>query len=310
MNLMHMRYAVEIARTGSINKAAEALFVAQPNLSRSVKELESDLGITIFDRSTKGMTLTPKGETFIQYAKNVLRQVEEIERICREEAETKQRFSISVPRASYVSEAFVQFSKSISADPAEIFYMETNSNKAINNILNSDYHLGIIRYAANYEQFFTSWLEEKGLEGELIAEFRYKLVLSNDNPLSKKEKLSFEDLKPLIEISHGDPYVPSLPLNVIQKEEQREDIQRHIFLFERGAQFNLLMENPETFMWVSPLPPHFLKTCNLAQKECTDQTKIYKDVLICRKGYRKSELDKRFLKELELSKKRCFFPTL
>ena len=76
MNVIHMKYAVEVAKAGSINKASETLLVAQPNLSRSIKELEADLGITIFLRTSKGMTLTPKGEEFMGYAKNILSQLQ------------------------------------------------------------------------------------------------------------------------------------------------------------------------------------------------------------------------------------------
>ena len=68
MNILYMKYAVEVAKTGSINKAADNLYIAQPNLSRAVKELENSLGITVFKRTPKGMTLTHDGEKFIQYA--------------------------------------------------------------------------------------------------------------------------------------------------------------------------------------------------------------------------------------------------
>lgn len=306
MNLLHMKYAVEIARTGSISKASEALYVAQPNLSRSVKELEADLGIAIFDRTSKGMFLTPKGETFISYAKKVLSQIDDLEKMCREGLSSKQRFSISVPRASYISDAFALFSKHLSSDPAEIFYMETNPSTAINNILSSDYNLGIIRYAEAYEKHFKAFLDEKNLTYELISEFKYVLIMSSDSALAKKESISFSDLKPFIEISHGDPYVPSLPMNVVLKEEHLDDTDRRVFIFERGGQFDLLMENPETFMWVSPLPEKLLKRYNLAQRACVDNTKLYKDVLIHKKDYVLSELDNLFITELVQSKRRCF----
>ncbi|MBR3403804.1 MAG: LysR family transcriptional regulator [Firmicutes bacterium] len=78
MNIQHMKYAVEIARTGSINKASRRLLVAQPNLSRSVKDLEASLGIKIFDRSPQGMVLTPAGEEFIGYATRILSQLERL----------------------------------------------------------------------------------------------------------------------------------------------------------------------------------------------------------------------------------------
>ena len=138
MNILHMKYAVEVAKAGSVNKAAEKLFMAPPNVSRSIKELESDLGITIFERSAKGVTLTHEGEEFIGYAKSLLKQIDHIEGLYKENSVKKQRFSISVPRASYISEALVEFSKDLGKESVEIFYNETNSQRTINNILNHD----------------------------------------------------------------------------------------------------------------------------------------------------------------------------
>ena len=152
MNILHMKYAVEVAKMGSLNKASESLYVALPNISRSIKELEADLGIAIFDRSAKGVTLTPEGEEFISYAKGILKQIEHVESLYKEGSPKKQKFSISVPRACYISEAFSEFSKMLTKDAAEIFYKETNSQRTINNILNHDYKLGIIRYAENYDK--------------------------------------------------------------------------------------------------------------------------------------------------------------
>ena len=110
MNFLHMKYAVEIADTRSLNKAAEKLFVGQSNLSRSVKELETSLGITIFERSARGMTLTPDGEEFIKYARNILRQVSDIENMFSRNNISRKRLSVSVPRASYIGSAFARFS--------------------------------------------------------------------------------------------------------------------------------------------------------------------------------------------------------
>ena len=122
-----MKYAVEVARLGSLGKASETLLIATPNISRSIKELEGDLGITIFERSQKGVTLTPDGEEFIGYAKNLLKQIEHVEGLYKENSVKKQRFSISVPRASYIAEALVDFSKELGKEAVAIFYKETNS---------------------------------------------------------------------------------------------------------------------------------------------------------------------------------------
>lgn len=304
MNILHMKYAVEVARLGSLNKAAETLLIAQPNISRSIKELEADLGITIFNRSAKGMVLTPEGEEFISYAQSILRQIDEVEMLYKQGSPKKQKFSISVPRACYISDAFAKFSKSISEDPAEIFYKETNSQRTIQNVLNNDYKLGIIRYAENYDKFFKSMLEEKGLAYEMIAEFSYVLIMNRENPLALKSEISFDDLPPYIEIAHADPYVPSLPLSVVKKDELPDNIDRRIFIFERASQFDLLSENPDTFMWVSPASQKVLDRYGLVQKKCVDNKKIYKDILIYREGYKQSNLDRQFITELCESRRR------
>ncbi len=304
MNILHMKYAVEVAKVGSINKASEVLMIAQPNLSRSIKELEADLGIAIFDRSAKGMTLTPEGEEFIGYAASILDQINDVEKMYRNGLPKKQKFSISVPRASYISNAFARFSTFISADPAEIFYKETNSYRAIQNILNSDYKLGIIRYAEHFDKYFKAMLDEKELSYELIAEFQYVLIMRKDSPLASLSEIHFSDMFSLIEIAHADPFVPSLPMAQVRKEELPDNIDRRIFVFERASQFDLLAENKNTFMWVSPQSNEMLERYGLIQRICTDNRKNYRDVLIYKKGYRLTELDKQFITELCRSKRK------
>lgn len=304
MNLLHMKYAIEVARLGSLGKASETLLIATPNISRSIKELEADLGITIFERNAKGMELTPEGEEFIGLAKRILAQMEQVENFYKNGAAKKQEFSISVPRACYISEAFAEFSKSLSTDAAEIFYKETNSQRTIRNMLEHDYKLGIIRYAENYDRYFKSMLEEKGFQYELVTEFSYSLLMSADNPLAKKENVTFDDLKDYIEIAHADPYVPSMPLSKVVKEELSENINRRIYIFERASQFDLLSINPETFMWVSPAPETLLNRYNLVQKKCADNKRVYKDVLIYKNGYKLTKLDRQFITALCDSKRK------
>ena len=307
MNLMHIKYAVEVANEGSINKAAEKLYVGQPNLSRAIKELEASLGVKIFERSAKGMGLTSDGETFIRYAKTILRQVDEVESIFNGSGSVKKRFSISVPRASYISDAFARFSHSLTNEAeAEIIYKETNSLRAIKNILHEDYKLGIIRYAENYDKYFKTMLDEKDMQYEMITEFSYVLAMTRDNPLASAEKITFDALKDYIEIAHADPYVPSLPLSQVRKEELPDNIGRRIFVFERASQFELLSENPETFMWVSPIPQKLLDRYDLVQIPCEENKKIYKDILIYKRDYKLTALDKAFIDELCKSKREMF----
>lgn len=304
MNFTHLKYVVEIANCKSINKAAEKLYVGQPNLSRALKELEADLGITIFERSPRGISLTPDGEFFIQYAKKILKQIDDIESIFKTESHSKKRFAISVPRASYITDAFSKFTKSFDkSDTVEFFYKETNSMRTIKNLTENDYKLGIIRYGENFDRYYKIMMKEKNLSYEMIAEFRYVLLMSKDSPLAMHEKITYADLADYIEIAHADPYVPSLPFAEVKKEEFPDNSTRRIFLFERASQFEILSQNHESFMWVSPIPQTLLDRYGLVERTCEENQKKYKDVLIHNKDYTLSELDKKFIDYLVAAKK-------
>lgn len=299
MNLLHLKYAVEIAETNSMTKAAERLYTAQPNLSRAMHELESALGITIFKRTSKGIYPTSEGEEFLGYARRVLSQVDEIEALYRSGGKKASKFSISVPRASYISCAFTEFVKNNDfSSGTELYYKETNSFRAINNIVNADYKLGILRYQTVYEDNFMEMLTEKGLNSELLYEFGNKLLFSASHPLASKDEIRIDDLTPYTEIAHADPFVPSLPLGMVKKNELADNISKHIFVFERGSQMDLLSRNPETFMWGSPVPKRLLALYSLVQRSCSENCRKYRDILIYKKDYSLTDTDKAFIKEL------------
>lgn len=114
----------------------------------------------------------------------------------------------------------------------------------------------------------------------------------------------YDDLKDLIEIAHADPYVPSLPLAEVKKEELPDNTARRICVFERASQFELLSQNKDTFMWVSPVPKELLDRYGLVQRPCAENKRVYKDVLIHRKDYSLSSLDKLFIEQLVSAKRR------
>ena len=296
MNIQYLKYAIEVEKHKSISKAAKNLYMGQPNLSRAIKELEDSLGIVIFERTSKGIAVTPNGEEFLQYAKRILSQIDELEEIYKTGKSDKQQFSACVPRAGYIAYAFSELAKSIKTDtPAEIFYKETNSMRAINNVLRGEYNLAIIRYQEAFEKYFESMFKEKNLMAKTITEFSYVLAMSVNNPLAKKEDITPEDLSDYIEIAHADPYVPSLPVIDVKKAEMSEFVDKRIYVFERASQYMLLEQVPNTFMWVSPMPDEMLANNNLVERECGDMKKKYKDVLIYRDNYKLTDIDKKFI---------------
>ena len=304
MNILHLKYAIAVSETGSISRAAEKLFVAQPNVSRAIKELENDLDIIIFDRNTKGMILTPDGERLINYGKKLLYQIDELEKTFKDK-KTKTVFSISVPRASYISSAFIDFSKKLKKfKNVEVFYRETNAYRVINNIMNEDYHLGIIRYSKNYDKYFKETLVKKDLKYEIVNEFKPLLLVSENSKLANLDSVSINDLVGLTEIAHGDPYVPSLPVSELAKSDKKIPNTKKIWIFERGSQFELLENNDDMFMWVSPVPKHILEKHHLKQLKCVDNDKEFKDLLIYKNSYILSDVDKEFITSLCMSRRK------
>jgi len=307
MNILHLKYAVEVERTRSITKAADNLFMGQPNLSRAIKELEETLGITIFKRTSKGMTPTQQGEIFLSYAKGILKQIDEIESIYKNEKQNKLSFSISIPRASYITYAFTQLVAKL--DPTkelEFNYKETNNVRAISNILQNNYNLGIIRFQSAHEDYFLNMLHEKELRYETLFEFEHLLLLSKKHPLAEKETILQEDLRDFIEIAHGDPYVPSLPVTEVRKAEFSDSVTKRIFIYERGSQFDLLGQVTSAYVWVSPAPLETLDRYGLIQRKCGDGNRKYKDVLIYKNNYKLNYVDKLFIDELNAVKKELF----
>ena len=302
-----MKYAVEVANTRSISKAAENLYTSQPNLSRAIKTLENDLKIKIFKRSSKGLEITIEGEEFLLYARSALAQIKKIETLYESRNERKLRLSVCVPRASYFSYAFTEFTKELDPESsAEIVYKETNSMRAILNVVKEEYDLAIVRYQSSFEKYFTTLFDEKKLNYEILNEFSYVLAVSKNNPLANKQEIVSEDLKGCTEITHGDPYVPSLPLIDVKRAELSEFAKKRVMVFERGVQFTLLEQVPNTFMWVSPIPEDLKDKFNLIERKCNFNTKTYKDVLIYRKKYHLSKLDNEFIEKIKIAKRKYF----
>ena len=305
MNMLHVEYALEVAKTGSINKAAENLFVAQPNVSRSIKELEAYLGITIFDRSSKGMTLTREGMDFVKSAQNVMNQISAMESLYRERNHKKLNFSVSVPRASYIADAFVSFSQNLNHDSTTVTYREANAFGVLDDVLLNGYKLGVVRYNAIYDEYYKRYFKEHDLHYEPVVEFKYKVVINREHPLADKN-ISFADLLPYVELCHKDLFVPYLSPRNTGNTDSPDSIKKKIYVFDRGSQFDILMRNNNAFMFMSPLPQKILERYNLIHKIVQDDDRVFKDELIYKNGYTLTDMDKAFLSEVHHSRISCF----
>lgn len=300
MNILHLKYAVEVERTGSITQAAENLYMGQPNLSKAIKELEAGIGTPIFKRTSKGVIPTVRGAEFLAMAKKVLAQIEHMEAIFVPGTRERQRLSISIPRASYLSHAFTDFVKLMDEEKEiDLDYKETNSTQAIQNILQEESTLAVIRYPIEHEKYFKNLLSFKSLSSETLLEFEYLVVMSKQHPLADAAQIKFEDLADYTEITHGDLEKPHSSASENPKTEEVPYIKRRIFVYERGSQFELLSNVPTTYMWVSAIPREMLERYGLVQRKCEVRHNRYRDVLIYKKGYKFNAPERLFLDELK-----------
>lgn len=301
MNTLHFKYAVEVERTRSISQAADNLSMAQPNLSKAIKELEETLSFTVFERTSKGVFPTPKGKEFLIYAKNILTQLDKVDALAKPELINTQHFNISIPRGSYIANGFTNFVSELDTTKGiHIKVQETNSMQAIQNITDGPFNLGIIRYQQLYESYFVDYLETKNLYYEPIWEFEYLALMSEKHSLAKAKKINSRQLYNFIEITHGDTTVPYLSLN--KKIDEDELLSKKIYVYERSNQFDLLSSIHTTFMWASPVPDRFLKRYGLVLRKCQDSKPLFKDLLIYHKKYNFSDLDQKFIQKLIESK--------
>lgn len=281
MNLSHLRYIVEVEKTRSITKAAQNLYMGQPNLSKAIKELEGELNITLFRRTAKGVEPTQKGAEFLGYAKTILSQVDELESMYKPHDNPVLKLNVSVPRASYISAAFASFMNEQERDThMAVRYRETSAISAVNDVSAGESDVGIIRYQTIYEPYFMGLIKNNWLQYEVLREFRHCLVMSESHTLAGMDVVPYHMLDGYTEIVHGDFQVPSLSLAEVKKSAEFRAANKKIFVFDRGSHLDLLERVTDTFMWVSPIPQSILSQHHLVQRESMPRGSLTRDVLI------------------------------
>ncbi len=144
MTLQQLRYVIEVAKTGSMNVAAKQLFVSQPSLSMAIRELENDVHISIFERTTKGVVITAEGEEFLGYARQIINQVELLEDKYIEAGQIKKKFGVSAQHYSFAVKAFVEMVKGFDMDKYEFAIREARTYDVIHDVITGKSEIGIL----------------------------------------------------------------------------------------------------------------------------------------------------------------------
>lgn len=303
MTIQQLRYIVMVEKEGSITKAAEKLFMNQPNLSRNILELEENLGFDIFKRTAKGMIPTPRGEEVIYHAKRILSRVDAIARISTRRTSRAHSLQLAVPRSSYISRAFTRLVASLDTSlPIHMDYKETTARQAIEDVADKKCNMGIIRYQQKFEQTFKEILTDRKLYFEELATFKYNILISKRSPLAVQDEIKKENLVNFIEVAYGESNNPTIGQEFVKGPA----IDRRINIYERGSQFGLLSAVPRAYTWAAPMPQETLDSYGLTVVKCSDETKLFSDILIYPESYRLTELDRSFLVELDRSRAELF----
>ncbi|MFA9463190.1 MAG: LysR family transcriptional regulator [Velocimicrobium sp.] len=196
MTLQQLKYAITIADKSSMNKAAQELFLSQPSLSTAIKELETEIGIELFYRTNRGITVTPEGVEFLGYARQVVEQYQLIEHRFVDKTNVKKKFSVSTQHYTFAVKAFVEMVKQFGMDEYEFAVHETKTYEVIEDVKNFKSELGIL-YLSNFnEKVLTKILKENGLEFQKLFECRTFVYLWAEHPLAHYKMITMEDLEP------------------------------------------------------------------------------------------------------------------
>lgn len=196
MKLHQLKYFIEVVLSGSINEAARRLYISQPTLSKAIKELENDLGIVLFTRTSTGISLSPDGAEFLSYARQINEQVELLERRYFDAELSPQLFSVSSQHYSFVVDAFVEMIRKYGGDKYQFTIRETRTYEIIDDVKNLTSEIGVLYISAFNEKVLLQLIKEKGLKFTQLFEAHPHIFISKTNPLAKRDSVTLEDLDP------------------------------------------------------------------------------------------------------------------
>ena len=274
MDLQQLRNVVEVAACGSISKAAKKLYMGQPNLSKSIKELENEIGKPLFARTAQGVAPTASGEDFLRYARSILEQMDSLTALYLPHGEDTLRLSVYVPRASYIAAAFSNWEREHASGAFQLQYRETNSMTILQAVEKGDADVGIVRYHRQHQDYFRSLIVSKGLHGDSLWEYSMVLLLHESHPLAHLREIPYHQLAQYPEIVHGD-LTPVLPPEALPDETMPEPSRQagRIAVYDRAGQFDALRNI------AGPMPQETLDCHRLVQRPC-QSAGLYRDAVI------------------------------
>lgn len=235
MNFQQCRYVQTISETGSFSKAAKKLFLTQPNLSASIRDLEEELGVLLFERSNTGAKLTDDGHDFLKYAKRILRELDLLKG--RYHKSFKKSFTIASHHYDFLSLPMAHIAKRFRSDYQEFQLIETTTRKILKSVESFESDLGIIYLDEDNVHILERSFKHMDLTFTPLGDFETKIFLGRQHPLAKKKSLNLKDLEGYPQVRFRQEssgiHLTEDPLEVLPDQQV-------IYSNDRGSVMNLL----------------------------------------------------------------------
>lgn len=239
MRLQQLHYIIKIVECGSMNEAAKQLFITQPSLSNAVKDLETEMGIKIFNRNPKGITLTKDGVEFLSYARQIIEQTALLEDRYKNHNSNRELFSVSSQHYAFVVNAFVSLLKETDMTQYELFLRETRTWEIIDDVKNFRSEIGVLFLNDYNRDVLSKLLEDNHLIAEMLFQTKPHIFVSEKHPLAKQVSLQFSDLEAYPYLSYDQGFHNSFYFS----EEMMSQVphEKSIVVSDRATLFNLMM---------------------------------------------------------------------
>ncbi|MBQ5311886.1 MAG: LysR family transcriptional regulator [Oscillospiraceae bacterium] len=239
MTLQQLRYIIEIAETGSITMAAQRLFIAQPSLSKSVAELEKEMGITIFNRSNRGVYLSEDGTKFLSYARQIVEQAELLENEYKAAAPARRIFAVSAQHYAFVVNAFVALVREYGRNRYEFSLRELKTAEIIEDVRTHRSDIGIIFLSKFNREVISHILQDDDLQFEKLFTAKPHVFVSKQNPLVGRKKVTLDDLRDYPRLTYDQGIKNSFYF--AEELHITAESPKNIIVSDRATLFNLLI---------------------------------------------------------------------
>ena len=239
MRIQQLQYVIKIVETGSMNEAAKQLYITQPSLSNAVRNLETEMGIQIFIRNPKGITLTKDGMEFLSYARQILEQTALLEERYKGDNTSRELFSVSSQHYAFVVNAFVALFNATDMTQYELFLRETRTWEIIDDVKNFRSEIGVLFLNSYNRDVLTKLFDDNSLIATTLFTTTPHIFVSKSNPLANRKKLSMKDLEDYPYLS----YDQGLHNSFYFSEEMMSQIThpKSIVVSDRATLFNLMI---------------------------------------------------------------------